>query len=329
MIRKSVVVWLSLLMVAVIALAGCAPRHGAGETAAAAGEGGIAVDLPAIVVDFNDQGEASVGNVPVAQLGASLGVAGLNALKIPPEIIAQLSTLNIQHIQINTTPEGLLLLVNGQEIPSIGWDGDTLTGTAEALKLVGVAQPALEKLLPLLDNIGIGVVARFPVAQGKEALPTYVESAGAAEIAAAQQAFLDSVGAPPQINLPIFYNADGTWKVADMTDSEWTALTGQPIWSQLRLNPNMLKNAAAAGIKEVTISTDAKGLHIAINGKALPYISWANGRLNNLIDLAEQAGLWQTLADQGINTGQVTAMIDQFLPIISASQANLRVFFPS
>ena len=82
--KRHVTLWLSLITIAVLVLAGCAPRAGGGETAKAATGQDLVVDLPAIVIDFNAQGEPSVGNVPIAQLASTFGAAGLDSAKLPP-----------------------------------------------------------------------------------------------------------------------------------------------------------------------------------------------------------------------------------------------------
>jgi sulfur carrier protein ThiS len=320
--------WLSLLSVAVILLAGCAPRAGSGQTVAEAGPDALAIDLPALVIDFDAQGQPSIGNVPLAQLGDMLPAAMLQSLAMPTAQVTFMTESNIQHVQIDNTPSGLLLLVNGRPIPSLRWDGEILSATAETLEVLGVGVPALENVLPLVSNIGLGVILRFPIAEGQEALPTYIEESPAALAAQQAQAdFLADVGAPPKINLRVAYDAEGGWRVGDLTDTEWTNLTGVP-WSALRLQPNMIQGLISSNITEVTLSTDASGIHIAVNGNALPYIGWADGELNHLIDLAGQMGLWDTLADSGMNMGEIVGMVQTLLPVVQASETNISVSFP-
>jgi hypothetical protein len=320
--------WLSLLSVAVILLAGCAPRAGSGQTVAEAGSDALAIDLPALVLDYDAQGQPSVGNVPLAQIGDTVAPGMLPALTMSPEQIAFMTESNIQHLQIDNTPSGLLLLVNGQLIPSLRWDGEILNATAETLQSFGVAVPALEKVLPLVSNIGLAVIIRFPVAEGQEAIPTYIaESPAVVAAQRAQADFLADVGEPPKINLRVNYDAEGGWRVGDLTDAEWTNLTGVP-WHALRLRPDMIQGLIAANITEVNLSTDANGIHISVNGNALPYIGWADGELNHLIDLAGQMGLWDTLADSGMNMGEIVGMVQTLLPVVQASETNISVSFP-
>ncbi|GIV78189.1 hypothetical protein FKZ61_003515 [Litorilinea aerophila] len=328
--RKRLALWLSLLAIVAVVMAGCAPRPGAGETVAAAGPDGLAIDLPALVIDFDSTGAASIGNVPVKQLGDLFAPGMLDSLQMPPNVIQFLVDSNIQHIQINNVPSGLLLLVNGQPIPSLKWDGQSLTNTAELVNMLGAGVPALEKLLPTLTHIGVGVILRFPRAEGVAEIPTYIEGGGPAAQAAreAQERFLATVGTPPKINLPIVYEADGSWRVGDLTDTEWTNLTGLP-WGALRLQPQMIQALMNANIQEITLSTDSRGIHVGINGKELPYIGWADGELNHVLDLAEQMGLWDTLADPNMNMGEIVATIESLLPVVQAAETNISVRFPA
>ena len=54
-------------------LSACAPRATGGEIAARAAESDVAVDLPALVLDIQEDGSLSVGGQPLADLGAVVG----------------------------------------------------------------------------------------------------------------------------------------------------------------------------------------------------------------------------------------------------------------
>lgn len=327
--QKRITVWLSFVTIAMLVLAGCAPRAGGGDTAKMATQQDLVIDLPAIVIDFNAQGEPSVGNVPVAQLASTFGVGNLDQLKVPPATIDMLTKANIQHVQVDNLPTGLTLIVNGEAIPSFAWDGKSLSELTTTLGKFSPVSPALEKLLPLITNLGIGVIARFPVAEGKEAIPTYItgDASAAAKATKAQKEFMDNVGTAPKISVPVFYNADGSFRIADLSGAEFTTLTGMPL--NLQMPPAMLDNFKQKGISDITLSTNANGIHIAINGNALPYISWDNGKLNHLLDLAGQMGLWNTLADRGMNPGDISAMLDKVLPMVTSTDFDIHLFMPT
>ena len=330
--KRQVTLWVSLLLVAMVVLAGCAPRAGAGMTADMSGdEMGLVVDLPAIVLDVASDGSVSIGNVPVAQMGAMVG-QDLSALMIDPAWVDYLSGSGIQHMQVNNRPDGLLLLVNGEPIPSVAWDGESLSTTAQTLAALNVTVPMLEKLLPLAQNLGLGAIVRFPVAAGAALVPLYVEGDGsaAADSAMAQEEFLAAVGTAPTLHLPVQYAADGSWTVGDMTDLEWEQLTGAP-WRSLRLNTAYIDALGSAGVKQMSFYTDPAGIHVSINGKDLPYLTWGNGELNHVLDLASQLSVVQDYWNQmvpGADMGEVMAYVESILPVIQVADTNVTVYFP-
>jgi hypothetical protein len=58
-------VLVSLLLVALVLLVGCAPRATSGQIAAAADQSQIVVDLPALVLDVQPDGSLSLGGQPI------------------------------------------------------------------------------------------------------------------------------------------------------------------------------------------------------------------------------------------------------------------------
>jgi hypothetical protein len=310
-------------------VAGCAPRATSGVTSAQPGTEDLVVDLPALVIDFDAEGHPSVGNVPLAQLADTFAPGALDTLLLPSDMVTFMTDSNIQHVQIDNSPAGLLLLVNGEPIPSIKWDGEILENTAGLANELGAGMPVLEQLLPLATSLGIGIIVRFPLAPGVAAIPTFVEG-GAAEMAAqaAQDEFMTSVGnTPPTLTIPVFYDTDGGWRVGDLTDAEWSSLTSLP-FQAARLEPAMMESIVNAGITEVSVFTNADGLHISINGRSLPYIGWADGEINHVLALAEQLGLWNTLADSGMNPGELIGVVETILPAVQSTNASINVYFP-
>lgn len=325
--QKRLTLWAVLLLIAALALSGCAPRTGAGSSAAMAMDDELVIDLPAIVIDFNSDGQASIGGIPASEMGAMAGM-DLSTLALAPDWVNYFSMTNIQHLQVNNTANGLLVLVNGQPVPSLAWDENSLVATAGALNSLGIAIPVLEKVLPLVQQLGVGVILRFPVQAGSDVIPLAVMGDGtAAEMAkAAQEEFLAAVGAPPKINLPVVYQADGSYSVGDLSDAEWTALTGVP-WYALRLDPNAIAGLTASGVTSMAFETDQEGIHISINGNALPYIAWGNGEVQHVLNLADQMGLWEAYLP-GVNMDDMMATVEALLPVVQTTDANIAVYLP-
>ncbi|HHY54841.1 MAG TPA: MoaD/ThiS family protein [Chloroflexi bacterium] len=321
--------WLlaALAVLAALMLTGCGARAGAGETAAAATDAALAVDLPALTIDFDSEGVASLGGAPLSSFGALLP-AGLADLKLDKATIAQLTAANIQHIQVTTVPSGLLIMVNGEPIPSMRWNDEQLANLGDVVELLGPAAPAaLKAVLPIITDVGVGVALRFPVGQGAEMIPMQVagDASAAATARAAQEAFMTKVGAAPVIRIPVVYDIEGNYTVQGITDAEWQALTGAP-FGQLKLNAQLVKDAVAAGITNATVRTDAAGIHIALNGKELPVLGWADGELNHLIKLAAGAGL---LDSTGMDGAAISSLVSALLPAIQSSNVEINVSFPA
>lgn len=325
--RKRATAFVSLLMVALVLMAGCAPRATSGALAATADDSQIVIDLPALVLDVQESGAISVGGQALTELGGGLG-AGLAGVAIPPEIVQSVIAYKIQHIQIDNTQGGLLILINGQSIPSLAWDGEKLVATAEVLETLGGGVALLERVLPLLTNVGIGVIIRFPISGGEAALPLVAPpSESAAAAVAAQREFLDAVGTPPTFALTINYAADGSWALADLAQAEWSALLPIP-WEMLNLTPGTVQSVSAAGITELGLATNTDGIFISINGKTLPYITWADGRVTHLLTLAEETGLLSQVLGDSPDMTAILDTVESLLPAVQASNVSLRVTFP-
>jgi hypothetical protein len=320
--------WATWLLVAMFVLSGCAPRTHVGSASTGVdGSAKLIVDLPAIAVNISETGVASLGNVPIAQLGSLVGL-DLSALSVPQAWVDFLVSGNIQHLQINNTAGGLLILVNGERIPSLSYEGGALNATAEALSSLGMAVPMLDIMLPMVNKLGLGIVVRFPVAEGIAAIPLYVNGNGSAAAIAhkAQQDFLIAVGAPPRINLPVFYRPDGSWTVGNLTETEWSALTGMPFYA-LQMNPFWVNQLSLSGISQIGIGTSQAGIQLSINGNNLPTLTWADGELLHLLNLADQTGLLDMIAP-GMNMNEMLAMVAQLLPMITTADFDLTVHMP-
>lgn len=325
--KRPTTAWVTFLLVALLTLAGCAPSANIGADISVDPNTPLVVDLPAISINISETGVASLGNVPIAQLGSLVGL-DLSALSVPQPWVDFLISGNIQHLQITNTADGLYILVNGERIPSIAYDGNSLQATADALSSLGMAVPMLEVMLPMVNQLGLGFVVHFPVTEGVTRIPLYVSGDGTAAALAhqAQQQFLAQVGAPPRINLPVFYSSDGSWTVGNLSETEWSALTGLPFYA-LQMNPVWVNRLAAAGVAEISFNTDTAGIRLSINGNTLPTLTWGDGELLHLIHLADQTGLLDMMAP-GMNMNEMLAMINQLLPMVTSADFDLTVHMP-
>lgn len=281
LIRKHLSFLLSLLLVGTLLLVGCAPRPGAGQGASSEDE--FYVDLPAILVEFDENGDAIVLGRPVAELNEALGV-DLSALSLGTETLDKFTSNNIQTLQINNTPNVLRIYQNGSPLPAIIWDEAAMTALAETLTSMGTDASAIESLAPILPNLGVGLALQMPVPSGQNAIP--LTTSGAALSSDEALALFDQAkAAASTINLTLDYGPDGTPEIGGINPFMLNMIGLQP--AALALPADQLESIAGQGIQSLSIKTIQGGLVISINGNTLPYLRWANAEeLNNMLSLA-------------------------------------------
>jgi hypothetical protein len=315
-------------------LGGCTARAGAGETAAIApltdqlGGAPFLADLPALEVSYNAEGAPSIGATALGDLQALVPATLLSQLTLDAATVERLSAAGIQHIQVSNTPTGLRILVNGEALPALVWDATSLDNLLNLLQpLEPDAIASLGNVLDLVTNLGAGLVIRLPLAAGEYPIPLLVEGpqSNAAVEQAAQEAFLESTGTPPRLQIPVFYAEDGTWTVQGLSDTEWQALTGLP-FGYVRLNPQLVQGALDAGITQVVVWTDREGIHVTLGEQELPYVRWADGGILTLLEVAGRLGvLPQEMANQEL----LDEVLAQWLPILQATDLRIVVQFPA
>ncbi|HRW04311.1 MAG TPA: hypothetical protein P5121_04415 [Caldilineaceae bacterium] len=280
-IRKHLSFWLTLLLVGTLLLAGCAPRPGAGQ--GAVDEDEFFVDLPAILVEFDENGEAIILGKPAAELKDALGV-DLSALSLGNETLDKFTANNIQHIQINNTPNVLRIYQNGNPLPAIIWDADAMNALAATLTSLGTDASAIESLVPVLPNLGVGLALQMPVASGKQPIPLQTKGRSITS-EQALQLFSSAKAAASSINLTLDYGADGTPEIGGINPFMLSMIGLQP--AALALPPDQLESIAGLGIQSLSIKTVQGGMLVTINGNTLPFLQWANAEeLSSMLSLA-------------------------------------------
>ncbi|MDE0143940.1 MAG: hypothetical protein OXI80_18305 [Caldilineaceae bacterium] len=345
--QKRVTYWAVLSLVVAFVFSGCTARVDAGSMAER-GPDEFYVDLPPIVIDYAPDGTASVGGlshmvvgnvekppgmVYVPEPGVRLGLATvLYGLSLPSLWVQHFTASDLQHLRIANGDEGILIYANGQRIPSLVWEEEGLAATGEAVNALGLGVPALNKVLPLVRNFDLGVVLRFPLQEGAELIPLggVEESEEVTMARMLQQQVLETFGgALPTIDIPILYHADGSWTLGELSDVDWTVLTSTPFYA-LRLPPELISGLTDSGIYTVTLTTDPDGIHIALNGIGLPYLSWGSGEVQNVLALTKQLGVFDSVSAlvPGADMASVLSLVENLLPIIQATNANITIYLP-
>lgn len=345
--HKRVTFWAVLSLVVAFIISGCTARVDDGSMVER-GPDEFYIDLPPIVIDYAPDGTASVGGlshmvvgnvekppgmVYVPDPGVRLGLATmLYGLTLPPFWVQHFTASDLQHLRVSNGDEGIILFANGQRIPSLVWEEESLAATGQAVSALGVGVPALNKVLPLVRNFGLGVVLRFPVQEGAEIIPlSGVEESEEVSLARMlQQQVLETFGGSlPTIDIPILYHADGSWTLGELSDVDWTVLTSTPFYA-LRLPPDLISSLTDSGIYTVTLTTDPDGIHISLNGIGLPYLSWGSGEVQNVLALSKQLGVFDTVSAllPGADMASVLSLVENLLPIIQATNANVTIYLP-
>ncbi len=342
--KNRVTLWAVLLLVVALVFSACTPRVGAGSMVEK-DPNKLFVDLPALVIDYASDGTASVGGLTHMDIGNTEAPGGvvlppgvrrglataLYAMSLDPTWVQYFTAANVQHLQVNNGPDGIFLMVNGRQIPSLVWDGGSLVATSEAIEAIGLGVPALNKVLPLVRSFGVGLLLRFPVAEGTELIPLtgQPESEEAIRARATQQQMAELIGGLPAVDLPIVYHADGSFTLADLTDTEWSALTLVPFWA-FRLPPGVIASLSDAGISVITLQTNKEGIHIGVNDIALPYLSWGSGEVQNVLAIVKESGLLETVEElfPGGSIFEVVGLVESMLPLIQMTDVNITVYLP-
>ena len=315
------------LISALLLLTGCAPRAVDGNLVDQVEDGDIVVDLPAVLIEYDTSGQPGIGGIPLSALNAVIPAQVTDLLTLQPNNVRQLMDNNVERVQLNSRPDGLRITMNGQEIPSVGWDRERLRNAATLAAAVNPDLADLSETASTLAGIGVAATLQFPRAEGSAPIPAApVPEAGTSAGAAVQETFIAGVGQPPTINIPVFYDEAGGWMVAGLNQTEWQALTGLP-WESLKLPPHLIAGAKDSGIDTVALAANADGLFVTIDEMALPYLNWGDGKLRNTIDLAIAAGLIDT-ETLPVSPQMLAEILEQMLPIVLTTNLTISVFFP-
>lgn len=330
---------LAAILIFTLVLAGCGPRPGQGELAASATDDTLVVDVPALYIDYDEQGKASVSGAQLAVLGAALG-SDLSALDRTPEDIQKLADAGIQNIFANVTPAGVNVYANGQSLLSFAWSPETIANLGEVL--AGMNNPALaqvQDLLPLLSNTSAGIVMRFP---GGEEAPLVADAPDAAQLLkdaqAAAPAALTAV-LPPEMQgmapllggllaglppLGITFDANGVGTLSGLAPF----IASQIPAGAIALPADQLASLQEMGIQSLNIKNSPDGLAITVNGKELPTLLWNRGEMANLGALGVDAGVLKVLA--GLDDGLLDTLkqVSDAAPILQTAKLDVTINLP-
>ncbi len=214
---------------------------------------------------------------------------------------------NIQHITVATREEGLYLLVNGEPLPHLEWDEESLSnlvelvhdlsergesGAEEAFRVMNTDQAnAVADLLPLMRSLNVRLDFHFPLKarvrgeRATAAIPLAGSNAFGSRLSRAER------DAKPEqmVDIDISYRAlenGGGWVptlFGFSTVDLKTLLRPMDIdVPMLRLREDLRARVEVAEIESLSMEIGARGVFFTADDKPLPRIRWNEASLGNV-----------------------------------------------
>lgn len=308
-----------LLLVVAIILAAC----GSSPTQVAEQEGGFLLALPRITIDVDATGTPSIAGLSPEQVKAmTFGQVDLTGMKFPKEYVDWFTTAGLQNIELVHKDDGMFVFVNGNAMPHVGWSGESLSRVSDVASSLGLLDARTARLIkimiPFAQRLGIDVAVRFPVKEGTDALPLRDTSA---PIAAAVNEAEEPMA---QVHADVTYDDSGVPSILAVSTRDLEEAFGMSM-RQVELAPSVLDTLKAANVQHMTIMSQPDGLHIFVNGDALPSFVWGDDYLTNAANLYGQLYNPEIYGSQYQTMQQAMAVI---LPMLNNLDAQVVLRFP-
>lgn len=281
---------LLVLIAAALFVAACGGGGGG-----AAGQEKTWFNLPAAPLDVNPDGTLSL-------YGIGLPVGAI----VPPTLVQQLQSANVQQFQARIGANGVYVLANGQELPFVSWNADSAKNLEAALRAAGIAQVDLNQL----RTVGLGVNLKLPPAQGQPVLDV-PRWRGETTVTPAEGA---ATGEP--LSLGITYDPEGNPSAMGLSPDAFAALTGGALPT---LSPTTLQTLSTLGWNKLQIKTTPNAIQLVANDdQALPSLAFDAASLQRLVELA---------TPMMSGTPETMATIQQLTTMLAQQPLNLSVGF--
>lgn len=269
------------------------------------------ISLPRLVVDINPQGQASINGLSIEAVNKLLPGAQLPDMGINTYYVDWMTNTNVQHIELASTDKGLFLFANGQPLPYLVWDGQSLSNLGTVAGIANLPYGALiSKLVPIVQRTGLNIVLRFPTQAGAAEIPMRDASVAPESVEPMAEKTDPALIARVDIN----YDANGVPTIGGISSRD---LAAAGLLLPIELTSDALAQLKANNIQEMRFVTSSSGVVITVNGEALPQIAWNSDLLANSA----------TLYAQMQPGNQYAEMAKMFLPELSNLDVDLRVAF--
>ena len=308
MLRKS---WV-LFFILVLLLAGCGKAVEPPAPSTTPSGEVFQIALPRIVVDVDSAGNPSVMGLSPAVL-KRLGV-DVSAMQVPQATVDQMTKANLQHIEVASVGDRIVMMVNGKPLPQLGWDQASLPRILDLAETLKVADPQtmalIKRVLPLVTRLGLDLVLRFPTQSGAAEIPL-------AETGAAKKIALSPTTDPASLiaKFEVKFDADGVPGIMGISGKDLAALG---MGSLGGLSPEMVANLQSSNIQNMELRMKPDGLHIYVNGDPLPTVIWDTKLLANAVDTFGQIS----------PDSPILPVIKLFLPYLDRADVGILLHFP-
>lgn len=253
--RKLLPILLALLIAALI-VAACS---GSG----AAGQEKTWFNLPAAPIDVNPDGTLSL-------YGIGLPVGAV----MSPETVQSLQSAGVQQLQLRVGANGLFIYINGQALPYLAWNSESVANLNKVLQSAGMGALDLNQA----RQVGLGLNLKIPPAEGQPALniPRWSGETVIPPAAPAADAKTLSFG--------VSFNDQGQPSVLGLPPDALAAMTGGALPT---LDANTLALINALGWNTLSVKTTPGGITLVANGdQPLPYIAYDAESLQRAVQIA-------------------------------------------
>jgi hypothetical protein len=240
------------------------------------------ISLPRLVVDVDESGQASVNGLSIEAVNAIIPGAPLPDLAVNPFYVDWMTNTNIQHLEFVSTDTGVFVFANGQPLPYLAWDGNSLTNLGTVAGIANLPYGNLiSRLVPIVQRTGLNIVLRFPTQPGATEIPVRDPSVAPE----AMQPVTEEVAPSLVTRIDVNYDSAGVPTIAGISSRD---LAEAGVFLPIELTPQTLEQLRSNDVKELRFVSGPNGVFITVNGEALPQVSWNSALLTNSADLYAQ-----------------------------------------
>jgi hypothetical protein len=267
--------------------------------------------LPRLEVNIDENGEVAFAGLTMDDISQLTGLQ-MQPLAVNPFYVDWMKNTNMQHMELVHTDNGIFLYANGELLPYLAWDGDSLSNVGSVAGMANVPFSGLIGLLvPIIERTGLDMVVRFPLQEDAEEIALRDPTVAPEPVPA------DGEEKSVITHVDIDYDENGVPMLAGITSRDVLASTGLGL--PVELTPETIAQIQALGIEEIQFQSNGEGVFILVNEMPLPHVAWSNDLLESGADLYAQVN----------PDSPYIALANLLLPELNNVDLDMRVRFPT